>query len=673
MKKTLAILLSVAMLLAVLSGCAKKTTTGDTTTTGGDTTTEEKPAELTDYRWCLTQANEMETFNVLYSQSNPDLRILTNCIDGLLTNDAKGNLIANVADKWETNDNGQTWTFHIRDGVKWVDYQGNEMADVTAEDWLWGLEWVLNFWKNDAANTSMPIEMIQGASDYYDYTKGTTADSTPEEIAAFEAICTKYGLSTTPLTDVEAKALKLDVFSKIVGIEAPDKNTLIYHCVAPLPYFPTVATYACLYPACGQLIEKLGVDGFKACTYETMWYSGPYTITSYTQGNEKTLTKNPKYWNADCKRFNTVTCKMVESYDVGFQMYQNGELDQIDLTEANLQTISKATSNQYHDYLCEARPTKYSYQFHLCYDKKMEDGTADTNWNTAVANEAFRLAWYYGLDLTKYLARTNSINPLKCANYTYTMNNLCSLSDGTEYTQLVRDKLGLQLPTDTYNRADKDKAAQYKKQAMEELTAKGVTFPITADYYIAGSNQTALDTATVLKQAFSDSLGDDFVVLNIKTYISSLSKEVRNPQLASFYINGWGADYGDPQNYLGQETYGEDNAYYSQSYSKINKATDPDLIATYKQYTELVNKANAIVDDMDARYTAYADAEVFMIQHALVIPCYINITWELTHVNDYSRIYAPYGTQNERFVNWETSVDGYTTEDYAAFEAAYNK
>ena len=62
-----------------------------------------------------------------------------------------------------------------------------------------------------------------------------------------------------------------------------------------------------------------------------------------------------------------------------------------------------------------------------------------------------------------------------------------------------------------------------------------------------------------------------------------------------------------------------------------------------------------------------------MIQHALVIPCYINITWELTHVNDYSRIYAPYGTQNERFVNWETSVDGYTTEDYAAFEAAYNK
>ena len=115
---------------------------------------------------------------------------------------------------------------------------------------------------------------------------------------------------------------------------------------------------------------------------------------------------------------------------------------------------------------------------------------------------------------------------------------------------------------------DAAKAAEYKEKAMAELSAKGVTFPVEVDYYIQGSSQTALDTANVLKQMFSDYLGDDFVVLNIKTYISSLATEVRNPRLASFFINGWGADYGDPQNYLGQETYGQDNAYYSVSYSK---------------------------------------------------------------------------------------------------------
>ena len=664
--RLLAVLLSVAMLLAMLTGCAKKSGTASS----GETA---KADEVTDWVFSMPLSSEMETFNILYSQQSVELTILSNCIDGLLTNDTHGKLVANVADTWGTEDGGLTWKFHIRDGIKWVDYQGNEMADVTAEDWLWGLEWVLNFWKNDSTNTSMPIEMIAGAEDYYNYTKGTTADSTPEEVAAFEAICTKYGLSTTPLTEDEAKALKLDVFSKMVGIEAPDKNTLIYHCVGTLPYFDTVATYGCLYPACGALIEKLGVDGFKACTYDTMWYSGPYTITAYTQGNEKVLTKNPKYWNADVKRFNTVTCKMVESTDVAYQMYQNGELDTVSLSEANLQTISKADSNPYHDYLCEARPVTRSFQFHLIYNKLDAQGNPDTNWNTAVADEAFRLSWYYGLDLTPYLARTNSINPLKCANYTYTMSNLCSLSDGTEYTQLVRDKIGLQLPTDSYNRVDKDKADQYKKQAMEELAAKGVTFPIQADYYVLGSNQTAIDTATVLKQVFSDCLGDDYVQLNIKTYVSSLSKEVLTPQLDSFHIAGWGADYGDPQNYLGQETYGEDNAYYSIAISKINKATDPDLIATYKQYTELVNKANAIVDDMDARYKAFADAEAFLLQYALIIPCYINVSWELTHVNDYSKVYASYGMQSYRFLNWETNKNGYTTKDYAAFEAAYNK
>jgi oligopeptide transport system substrate-binding protein len=661
-KRILVFLLSAAMLLSVFSACAK--------TKNDNAETSDSPAELTDYHTWTLQSREMDTFNILQSQSGANNGILANCLDSLLTNDTSGRLIANVADTWNTDDNGATWTFHIRDGVKWVDYHGNEMADCTAEDWLWGLEWVLNFWKNNASNTSMPIEMIAGAGDYYTYTKGTTAESKPEEIAAFEAICTKYNLPATPLTADEAKALGLDIFLKMVGIEAPDKSTLIYHCIGTRSYFPTVTTTTCLYPASHALIEKLGVDGFLACTWENMWYTGPYTITSFTQGNEKVLTKNPNYWNPDCKRFNTITYKMVESNDVAFQMYQNGELDQVSLTESNLQTISKAENNPYHDYLCEAPATSYSYSFHFCYDKKMTDGSPDINWNTAIVNEDFRLAWYYGLDLTAYLARTNAIHPLKCANYTYSAAALSVMSDGTDYTQVVRNKLGLQLPTDTYNRTDKDKFAQYKKQATEALTAKGVVFPIVADYYISGSDQTALDNATVLKQIFTDCLGDDFVQLNIKTYISSLSKEVRTPQLGSFYITGWSADYGDPQNFLGQETYGEDNAFFAVGYSKVNNLTDPDLISTYKEFTDLVHKANATVDDMDARYNAYADAEVFLIEHALVIPAYINVPWELTHVNDFSKPRASYGVQPARIVNWGTSVDGYSTEQYAALAAA---
>ena len=104
-------------------------------------------------------------------------------------------------------------------------------------------------------------------------------------------------------------------------------------------------------------------------------------------------------------------------------------------------------------------------------------------------------------------------------------------------------------------------------------------------------------------------------MLDIKTYVSSITQEVRNPQLQSFVINGWGADYGDPVNFVGQEILHDSNAYYAVNYSNIQLvAEDPadyqkELVDEFEQFTDLVNAANAIVDDTDARYEAFAKAE----------------------------------------------------------------
>lgn len=654
MKKALALVLAAIMILS-LAACTKNNNTpspsNSGTNTPGNSSDPAGPAtpaveEVKDWVHYLTQVNEMETFNILYSQANKELQVLTNCIDGLLSNDSYGNLVPGIAEKWESADGGKTWTFTLRKGVKWVDVNGNEKADCVAEDWLWGLEWVLNFHKNAAANTSMPIEMIAGAGDYYNYTKD--------------------------LPEAEGKALGIDKLKEMVGIEATDDYTLVYTCVDRLPYFPTLTTYNCLYPAAPALIEELGVDGFLACTNENMWYNGPYVMPTFVRENEKVMTPNPKYWNPDCKRFDSVTYKMVESGAQAYQMYENGELSYVELTEDALNTIYQDAGHMFNEKLVEARPTKYSYQIHLVFNKNQEDGeTPDDNWNKAIANEAFRLSLYYGLDAEPYLARINSINPMKCANFCYTMSNLVNFSNGQEYTERVMELLGITPSTEVYARYDAEKAAQYKKQAMEELAAQGVTFPVMIDYYISGSNSTALDTAVIFGEMISENLGDEYVKLNTLTYVSSLANEVRKPRKASIFINGWGADYGDPQNYLGQETYGEDNAYYSTAYSNANDITDEALIAVYKEFTKMVNDAKNITDDMDKRYEAYAQAEKYMMEHALCIPWYVDVHWQLTQVNDYSKIYAPYGIQTNRFVNWETSKDGYTTEQYDAFAAAY--
>ncbi len=666
MKKTASRLLALTLTAAlVLSGCGGGGTTteekpaentGSTTEQGGEKKEEEKkeeaaaPAsgdEISDLVISKLITRELETFNILYSQRAEDGENLTNLVDGLLEVDTDGKLVPGIAEEWGTEDGGLTWTFKIRQGVKWVDVNGNEKAECTAKDFAAGLEWVMNFHKNNSSNTSMPLEMVKGAQEYYEYTK--------------------------TLSEEEAFALNAEEGSKfreMVGLETPDDYTVVYHCITQKPYFDTLATYNSLYPISPAMVEELGgPTGVKSMNNENMWYNGAYTMTSYIHNNEKIFTKNPLYWDTECKRFDTVTIKMVESNDISFQLYQNGEIDYVDLSEAHINTIAKDPSNKYYDYMVPAVPSKYSYQFHFNFNKNKEDGTPDTNWNTAIANEAFRKSWYYGLNLSDYWKRTNAIDPMVCENNFYTMKGLVYTTDGTEYTELVKKELGLgETNGNTPARVDPAKAEEYKKQAIEELTALGVTFPVEVDYYISASNQVALDSANVMAQAFSDGLGDDYVKFNIKTYVSSVRNEVVQPHLHSFVTNGWGADYGDPQNYLGQEVYGNDNAYYSANYSYINEITEetPEnkaLLDTYKEYSAMVEAADAITDDLDARYAAYAKAEAYLLDHVLVLPCDYEIGWALSKVDNDSKMNGMFGIQNNKMKNWETKKSGYTSEE----------
>lgn len=640
--KWLAVVLAAALAVsAVGCGSGKKG--------GSDKGKDGAAEEIKDLVTFEVPSREMENVFILNTEMSNDLNVLCNTNEGLLETDEKGKLIAGIATEWGTEDAGLTWTFKLRDDVKWVDQQGNEKADMIADDYVTALEWILNSHKNDAGNNaSMPIATIKGAKEYREYTAGLSAE--------------------------EALALDKEKFKEMVGIETPDDYTVIYHCAAPTPYFDTLAVSACLYPISQAFFDEIGVENVKSAGIDQLWYNGPYILTEFIQGNTKTLTKNEKYWDKDCKLFDTVTVKLIEDTTVGYSLYETGEIDNIDLSEANLRTIYEDESNKYHDYLTEKLPKKFSYQMKFNYAKKNEDGTDDTNWNTAVANEAFRKSIYYGLDLTKIYERSNLVNPLICENTAYTMRGLVYFSDGTEYTKKVEELIGLpESDGKTMRRLDTDKAQELKKQAMEELKAKGVSFPVEIDYYIPAGSQASLDDATVLKQIFSECLGDDYVKLNIGTYVSSYTQEVTNPRLHSIVRNGWGADYGDIQNFLGQETYGEETAYYSNYYTYINDATDPELIATWKEFTNLVNEANAITDDVDKRYEAYAKAEAYMIEHAMTIPYNLEISWQLSKINEYSRSNAIFGIQNYMYKNWETSVDAYTTEDYEKFAEEFNK
>ena len=602
---------------------------------------------------------ELESWNMLYSQRAEDANVVTNLWDGLLSFDCYGKVVPAIASSWEHNEDATVWTFHLRDDVDWVDCNGEVKAHLTSKDFLVGFEWVMNAIKNEANNTSMPNDTIVGAYEYYELTKeagDAAADMTYE-----------------------------DMLAAGVGIEAPDDYTLVFTCPSACPYFDTVAAYNSFYPVAPALIEELGVDGFRSCDNTTMWYNGPYVVEEYIQGNTKSYIPNPNYYDAaNVSRFERFTVTMISDGSISLQLYQNRELDEVDLGESSITTIQSDPSNEYNQQLCEKRAKKFSYCFIFNYDKKNTDGTPDENWNKAIANKAFRQCFSKGMVLNKFFARYNPINPLKCENDFFTMKGLCYTSDGTDYTNLVAKEMGLD--GEAYDgktmkrlRANNGDITELKKQAMEELSAIGVTFPVHCSYYVLAGSTSALDHATVLKQCFTDSFGDDFIVLDVNTFVSSTMKEVVAPKLQSFTHMGWGADFGDPVNFLTQIIVHDDNAYYSCNMTNIAGIVNngpasyqTELVAAYEKFTDLVNEARAIVDDTDARYAAFAKAEAYFLDENLIFPTVYDITWCLTHANEYSKINAMYGPCNYKAVNWETSEEAYTTEQYDEFAAAFD-
>jgi oligopeptide transport system substrate-binding protein len=621
---------------------------GDTTTPDSDTNDPAAPAEPNAgeeiKNLVLTDTGELTTLFRPHAEGATEDHIIRNLVVNLLEFDNHGKLQPSAAESWGTEDGGQTWTFHLRDDVTWVDVNGNYKADVVADDWATTLEWILNYHKNDAFNTSMCLPIIEGAQEYYDYTQS--------------------------LTEEEALALDKTKFFEMVGIECPDERTIVYHCTGHCTYFDTMCINPILYPTSQKLIDELGVENVVGMSNEQMWYSGAYTLTTYIPNNEKVLTRNPAYFDKDCKLFDTVTIRVVESALVDDQLWETGEVDYTDVSESTLSTIMSDPNNKWNDYLVESRLEPYATNLLFNYNKMNEDGTPDTNWNTAVANEAFRKSIYWGLDLTNIWYSGNPINPLNLESLGFTCKDFVFFENGDDYSSHVISQLDIpESDGKSPRRYQPDKAEQFKQQAMEELSAKGVTFPITIDYYIKAGVETAVDTATIMKEIF-EALGTDYITFNIKTFVSSYNQEVSTPALDCFSTSMWGADFLDVSNWLDQCLYQNEAALYSKSNMHLDGITDPELIEQFTTFTNMVYAAEGIYDDMDARNQAFADAEAYLINHALVIPWSYRCYWTMTKINEYSKSYSGCGI-GWQFKNWETSTEPYTTEQYAQFVTDY--
>ena len=567
-------------------------------------------------------SGEVQTLNYLTTSTTNDYAISANIIDCLVDYDQYGNITPGLAESWESNDDMTEWTFHIRKGVKWVDNNGKEMADVTANDWVAAARYV-----NDAAHESDNQYMydtgavVHNAQAYYDYTAYMLASE-----------------NGTKDTDTDGEKLEpVDpVSAEDIGVEAPDDYTLVYKLDAPCSFFTSIVSYTSYMPVSQACLDEYG-DSF-GLDNESLWYNGAFILSTYEPQEKHVLTKNAAYWDKDHVYLDEVVSTYnADASSVEANMYKNGEIDYASISADLLDSWLKddAVKDQVHG----SRPNNsFSYFFCFNFDPQFDAQYEPENWKLAVNNENFRKAMMASMDRVKALTVSEPYNPESLLNNTVTPANFAAAA-GKDYTQY--DALKDITNGDSFDAA---KAVEYRDKAKEELEKEGCTFPVKVLMPYNPSVTNWDKECQVLEQQMESVLGTDFIDIIVQAGPETgFLSAVRRSGAYAFMKCNWGADYADPQTWA--EPFTEGNNYNFWDISE-----DEGTQAIYQEWTDKVTEAEAICTDDEARFNAFAEAEKLLIDHAIIVPFKIDDGgYTASKLNPLEGEFAPYGVALKRY------------------------
>ena len=605
--------------------------------------------------YTVLYARQPATLNYLICSADPDLYHGTHCVDTLVEYDSRGKIREGLATSWEWDADTLTWTFHLRD-ENWVDYTGAVLGPVTAQDFVDALAYLLD--PDYASGTaSLVTPYVAGAEDYYNYCvwrnnaqNGTVAeDGTTYTIdAAGTVTLTAADGSTTTCPAVD--------FSS-VGVAAVDEHTLTYTLNYDFPGFLSLLNYAPFEPAYGPMLAELG-DQF--CTSaETACSCGAFYLAEYTPLESWVMKKNPENYDKDSVYIDTIRyIYNQEALISGPEMVRRGEIDQAtissdildswlaDDTTKDMVSMERPETGKSYFYFFNFLP--YAHQFPNWNTTGVDAQYQPDNWAKAVNSTNFRKAFLYAINPAVTLAVTAPEGYENYKLHTITPPSFCADSKGVDYTECG----ALAKVTDHFNEAT---AKQYRDAAVQELTAAGATFPIKVQYPY---NPAVVDwdkQCQVFKQQVEGVLNDgfDFVDIIITQGSSdNFLNAVRRAGAYEFMSYYWGADYSDPETevYPFYQEAGDRGTCYAFLRTGVEDGIITGETADYVMtYMDMVEKAKAITADLDARYAAFADAEAYLIENALVIPLSLPVPpYIATRLNLWEGQYAPTGFSSNR-------------------------
>ena len=270
MKKKFALLLAAAMVsTTVLSGCGGSKDNGADAGNAGAVTAEGN-------NLVVQLGPDPETMDPALNSAIDASNMIIHLFEPLLNIDKDNNVIGGMAETWEISEDGLTYTFHLRDGLKWSD--GSEF---TSEDFV--------------------------------YTFKRMADPMTAAPYGHDLLCMIKGYDEAENGNVDALA-----------VSAPDAQTFVVELSYPCVYFDKICAFAALSPVNQVTIEANGESW--AIDPATYVCNGSMKIKEWVPGSHILMEKNENYWNAEAVTADTIKFVLMEDMNAAYSAYKTGEV-----------------------------------------------------------------------------------------------------------------------------------------------------------------------------------------------------------------------------------------------------------------------------------------------------------------------------------------------------------
>ena len=557
-----------------------------------------------------SSAKGEKTFSYIYETDPDNLNYLTtgkaatanitsNVIDGLLENDRYGNFVPSMAEDWSVSKDGLTYTYTLRKDAKWYTSEGEEYAEVKAQDFVTGLKYA-------ADKKSDGLYLVQESIKGLDaYVKGEITD-----------------------------------FSQ-VGIKALDDYTVQYTLNKPESFWNSKTTMGVLAPVNEEFLNSKGEDFAKGTDSSSILYNGPFLLKSIVAKSSVEFAKNPNYWDKDNVHIDKVKLSFWDGQDTNkpTEAFKDGSF-----TMARLFPISASyteTEKAFKDNIVYTQQDSTTYLVGTNIDRqsyKYTSKTTDeekTSTKKALLNKDFRQALAFGFDRTAYASQVNG-----ASGATKLLRNLFVppkfvQADGKNFGEMVKDKLvtygdewsNVNLDDAQDGLYNPDKAKAEFAKAKTALQAEGVKFPIHLDMPVDQTNTTKVQRVQSFKQSVEENLGSDNVVVDIqqlqKDDVLNITYFAETAAGEDWDISdnvGWSPDFADPSTYLDiiKPSVGENTKTYLGFDSGTNNAAAKQV--GLEDYEKMVVEAGEETTDVSKRYEKYAAAQAWLTDSALIIP-----------------------------------------------------